>query len=435
MADLMEHQVSGVDFLRRTPRALLGDDPGLGKTATALTAAVEPILVVCPAMIRDGGVWDDEVAKWRPDCDLTQTSYHSLVKRVKGKTQPELRAEFDREWGTVILDEHQMVKNRQVTWTKAVRSLRSERTVLLSGTPLPNAAVEAFVPLQLLFPEEAVPGGRFGSYWRWAGEYFDVGPSAYATHAVGEFRKDRTWDGFREQWGDRYLRRLREDCLDLPPLTEQWMACPMAKEQKRVYKDLKKSFVSWLDDQTEVVAWNQAAQLVKLCKIATGLEALDPEQRSSGKLDVLRGLLSMRDRPTLVVGHFRNSMAACARVAASEGKSVVAVDGSTSRADRLRAVRAFQSGSLDVLCATIGVISEGLTLTAADQVVFVERSWTPSRNAQCLRRIHRIGQTRPVSAVHLVTPDTVDERILEVLQTKTDEVVRAIRPRDLRSLV
>lgn len=437
---LLEHQVEGVEWLRRTPHALLADEPGLGKSGQALLAAEEPILVVAPAMVLDSGTWDDETTKWLSSADVTQVAYSGLTERErtkKGGTRPTgvPREEFRREWGTVIADEAHYLKGRDTHWTQGVKKLRTRRMTQLTGTPIPNWAHEAFVPLQLAHPEEAGRGERLGSYWRWVKEWFDVGPTLWSPMEVGDLRADRTWDEFREvNWGDRTLRRLRDDCLDLPPLTMQQWRVRMGAAQKKAYRELERDFVTWLDSGLEVEAWNTAAQVVKLAKCATGLEVLDPGTKGSAKLDALRDLLKDRPLPTLVVGHFRPSVAACAAVAGDLGLEVRVVDGGTSRADRKSAIRAFQSGELPVLCATIDTISEGMTLTAADQIVRVERSWRPSRNDQVVRRLHRIGQQRPVIVVDLVTDGTVDDRVLRLLEAKTDQQMKALGKRGLREL-
>ncbi len=447
MLPLMNHQVEGIEFLRSTPRAALFDQPGLGKGRQALEAAIEPVLVVGPAMVLDGGVWDDEITKWRPGLDVTQVPYSQLSERVKGpkggsKPTGKLKPEYRREWGTVVLDEAHYVKGRKTNWTLAVKQLRAERMYLLTGTPLPNWAHEAFVLLQLLYPEEAKAGRWLGSYWRWVEEWFEIGEQygkggvVVSDHVVGDMRKDRTWEEFvSENWRDRMLLRLRENCLDLPPLTEQTIRVDMVPEQKKAYRELKKDYVTWLESGEEIAAWSTAGQLVKLAQCATGIEVLEPATCASGKLNALQMLLTDRDLPTLVVAHFRASVRACALRAEAAGKQVAVITGETPRQARSAAVRAFQRGSTDVLCATIDTISEGLTLNEADQVIKVERSWRPSRNEQVIRRIHRIGQDKPVTSIDLVTRGTVDERVLKVLAGKSDQQARALGLAELRELV
>ena len=136
-----------------------------------------------------------------------------------------------------------------------------------------------------------------------------------------------------------------------------------------------------------------------------------------------------------MVAHFRSSVRACVKRAEAAGKTWAIIDGSVSKGSRLLRVRQFQAGEVDVLCATIDTISEGLTLNAADQVIRVERSWRPSRNEQVIRRIHRIGQDRPVTAIDLITKGSVDERVLQLLGAKTDQQVKALGRGELRDLV
>lgn len=438
----MEHQRSGVEFLRAHPRALLADEPGLGKSRVALEAATSPVLIVGPAMVLDGGVWDDEIEKWAPgDAYYRQEPYSRLMLREGRHATSTLRPDLRRHWGTVIFDEAHYLKGRKTKWTLAAKQITSDRTILLTGTPLSNWAHEAFTLLQMMFPDESKSGQRLGSYWRFCKEWFNVGPSYSRSgrllthHAVGDLRADRTWDEFiADNWRDRMLRRLRDACLDLPPMTEQTIRVDMTPAQAKAYRELKKDFVTWLDSGEEIAAWSQAAQLVKLAMCATGLEVLGGAN-GSGKLDALETLLKDRPAPTLVVAHFRASVAAVAARAQLNGLRVGLIDGGTTSVVRGEVVRQFQAGELDVLCATIDTISEGLTLNAADQVIFVERSWRPSRNEQCLRRIHRIGQDKPVSAIHLVTRGSADERVIELLKAKSDQQLKALTRSELRELV
>jgi SNF2 family DNA or RNA helicase len=340
----------------------------------------------------------------------------------------------------VIFDEAHYLKGRKTHWTAAAKQIKADRTFLLTGTPLPNWAHEAFTLLQLLYPDETQPGRVFGSYWRWVAEWFDIGElrgkggRVISSHVVGAFRKDREWADFiNENWRDRMLLHKREECLDLPPLTQQTIYVDMTPAQAKAYKELKRDFITWLEGGEEIAVWSQAGQLIKLAQCATGLETFGGV--GSAKLAALQVLLTDRGQPTLVVAHFRASVEACWHQAEASGKRASFLHGGSSNAVRHSVIREFQEGRLDVLCATIDTISEGLTLNVADQVIKVERSWRPSRNEQVIRRIHRIGQTRPVTSIDLVTRDSVDERVIEVLAGKSDQQVKALGIEQLRRLV
>jgi SNF2 family DNA or RNA helicase len=113
-------------------------------------------------------------------------------------------------------------------------------------------------------------------------------------------------------------------------------------------------------------------------------------------------------------------------VALGLGWSAEVIHGGTSRAERGRIIEQFKAGKLDVLCGSLETIAEGLTLTAADMVIFLETSFKPSRNQQAMRRIHRLGQEYPCTALDYITPDTVDEGKRELLKAKTDQQIRVL---------
>lgn len=458
---LLDHQREGIEWLNGQPFACLWDEPGLGKTRQILESdLVEPVLALAPAMVLDSGTWDDEIEKWAPGLDITQVAYSSMTLRertAKGGNRPTttLKEELRGRWGSVVADESHYLKGRKTTWTLATQKLQADSFRQLTGTPIPNWAPEAFIPLRLTWPEESRKGGEFGSYWRWAKKWFHVGPTHWSPMAVGDLRDEThleqcrdpacrsrqpvTWEEFRaENWGGRMLMRERADCLDLPPLTIQRFNTKMGAAQKKAYKELRDNFVTWLEGATKqgVAAWSTAGQLTKLLKCATGLEVLsNGEVEGSGKLGALATLLKDRPRPTLVVGHFRATVAACARTARDVGMEARIVDGGASKKERRDVIKAFQGGGLGVLCATLDTISEGMTLTSADQVIRVERSWRPSRNEQVVHRLHRIGQERPVICIDLVQEGTVDEHVLALLEAKSDQQMKALGKADLRELV
>lgn len=363
----------------------------------------------------------------------------------RSKVVPIPRPEYDQHWDTIICDEAQLLKGRKTTWVDALKILSklADRLWMASGTPISNYAPELFPPLQLLYPELSGKGQKFGSYWRWAGGWFHIGASQWDENAkvVGDLLRcapeclERpAWDPcehyeafFKANLGDRYIQRLRDDVLpDLPPLEMQTILTPMTKTQGVQYRKMKKDSLAYALDGNMMVAWSKGAAHVKLDKMATGLGIFTGGIEESGKLDQLRYDLTERVYPTLVVAHYQDTVSACAEVARSLGKKVEQIDGRTSKGDRLKFVTDFQAGKLDVLVGSLETISEGLTLTAADLVIFVEHSWKPSRNQQALRRVHRLGQTRPVTAYDYVTPKSVDEGKRELLATKQDRTMRTL---------
>jgi len=453
MLTLRPYQKTGLDFLRANPRAFLADEMGLGKSAQMILASEGKTLIVAPAMVLDGGTWRDEIEKWCPERaeDITCVPYTSLVQREGRKITRNARPEYRGPWDTVILDEAHYLKGRKTSWTIALRPIlkRAGRVIYATGTPVPNWAQEIFEVAQGLWPERAKPGGELGSYWRWADRWFDTEPDiVYRAGKQLEVPRvggllacdwtceerdpldpcDHFKDFFAANLGERFLQRLRDDVLtDLPPLTIETVYTPMTANQRRMYREVKKDFVAELGDGRLKVAWNSGAKNVLLDKIATGASILDPSEdamKGSGKLQRLAYDLADRTRPTLVVAHFQTSVEAAARVAEGLGMSCGVIHGGTSRPDRRRIVETFKAGQLDVLCGSLETIAEGLQLTAADLVIFLETSFKPSRNQQAMRRIHRLGQERPCTALDYITPDSIDEGKRELLKAKTDQQIR-----------
>lgn len=486
---LRPYQSAGIDFLRDKGRALLADEPGLGKTQQLLRASEGRTLILAPAMIHNGKTWETEIEKAGLDPDrFTMAAYTSLCdresyiqdgcacktdrrphnewqapqlysgkcKRMAHRVVERPRPEFKGPWDTIIADEAHYLKGRGTSWTKVLRQMsrRAGRIYLATGTPISNYAQELFTSLQLLYPERAKGGGDLGSYWRWIEQWFFTSKSHFSEHTplIGDLlacHVAKTCAGrpatdpcehyrefFQANLGDRYMQRLRSDVLtDLPPLTEQTVECPMTPKQARQYKSMKKECLAENQDGEMVVAWSKSAAHLRCDQIATGLGILTGTGEESGKLERLRFDLEERFTPTLVVAHYRASVEAAAAVARSLGKTVAVIHGGVGEKERGEAVQRFQRGEIQVLVGSLETISEGLTLTAADLVIFLEKSWKPSRNEQALRRIHRLGQDRPCLALDYVTPDTVDVGKRELLQSKTDQQMRTLKWGVVRALL
>lgn len=452
--ELRPYQAEGIKWLRSgEQRKLLADEPGLGKSRQLIESSEGRTLVVAPAMVLDGGTWKDELELWADDPErFTTVSYSMLNEREKtdkGGTRPidALREPYTGHWDTVILDEAHYVKGRKTSWTNATRKLQTDRLFLATGTPFPNWAHEMFVPLQLIFPDEAKMGKRFGSYWRWAGEWFDTTPTRWSRGlpSVGEMLAcspscfDRpAYDPCvhylrfaEENLGNRFLQRLRDDVLtDLPPLTEVVVDTPMVPKQERMWKQLKKDFVAWAEDGREISAWTDSALHVKLDRLSTGMEVVGAGA-GSGKFDRMLFDLENRARPTLVVAHYKDTLNAAAKLVQERLKlRVRVVHGDKSRGERRNDIADFKAGRVDVLFGSLDTIAEGLTLTVADMIIGLEKSYKPSRNVQAMRRIHRLGQERPVTVLWYKTP-RVDDGKWRLIDTKTDRQIRTMRAAEL----
>lgn len=421
-------------------------------------------------MVIAGGTWADELEKWSDYPDRFTVAPYTLLNARSERNSPnfgtkkhpsyKLRDEFKEKFDAVIVDEAHYTKGRSTSWTWAVEQIakRSGAVLEMSGTPMPNWAHELYTILRVLHPEEAKPGKRFGAYQRWVNTWFmrlnnpfgggtpgseliggllACGYDDSACRALPSNKPCIHYQHFVEaNLGEKFLRRLRDDVLDLPPITQTQIKTPMDANALRMYKELKKEYVTSTADGDEVVAWTNGSKNVMLDRLTCSPWFLDPQgEPRGGKLDRLRFDLESRSAPTLVLAHYRDTVEACVRVAESTGARVGAVHGGISKDLKGKAVADFKQGRSDVLVGSLETLAEGLTLTVADMAIFVEQSYKPSRNEQALRRIHRMGQDKPVTVLDYMTPNTVDENKREVLAKKTDQQMRVMSAASFAALL
>lgn len=446
------YQRTGTEFLVDRRRAVLADEPGVGKTNQLLLAAEGRTLVLSPAALRD--VWAEEARRWAPDLDMTWMSYGSICDRVmnaKGTARsvvvPRLRDGISPEWDTIICDEAHYLKNRGTNWTIVVGGtgvqkpgLRSDRLYLATGTPMPNWGHEIFMFLRLLYPGDP----RFKNYWNWVAEHFKTWRPPYAKDSiqVRGLHRGLTWEEVAVDWGvaGRWLRREIDDVLpDLPPMTAQTIEVDMTPRQTATYRRLRKDWYAILPETGNVVAsWNDGGIYQKMLQASTGLSTLDLGERAdnSGKLDVLDELVRERTHPVLAFCIYKNTAEAAARRLRDHlGKDRVGVVSSLySTNARLEEIRRFRAGDYQALVGTLGTMSEGHTLTRADTCIFIERSPRPITNSQARGRIRRFGQVRPTLSIDLVTVDTIDEGLARLVAEKANEVELAITGFQLAAL-
>lgn len=425
------YQQQGSEFLRSAGRAILADEPGLGKTNQLIRAAEGRTLVISPAMLRD--VWQEELATWAPGSDaFTWCSYSYLCDRgpdAKGRLSKVLgkpRPELEGPWDTIICDEAHYLKNRSTTWVKALTKARTKRLYMATGTPVPNWGYEVFQLLRFLYPGDK----RFTNWQRWRDEWFRTWQPPWGGTEIRGLHRGVTWEVAAAEWGlpGRWLRRTMDEVLgDLPPMTHQTISVAMTPAQAKVYKDYKKDFYAELPDSgKELATFDAGAQHTKMLQVSTGLETLGTGDKGSGKLDVMEELMRERTRPTILFCAFVHTVEAVASRLRAMGIECGAVSSRYPMDTRRSEIANFREGKYPALVGTVGTMSEGITLTQADTCIFVERSPRPDRNEQARRRIRRFGQERPTLAIDLVTKDTVDEGLSKLLHEKRSDTTLAL---------
>ena len=519
---LRPYQQEGVNwlaFLRRFKlHGALCDDMGLGKTlqSTCILAAtvVErrraglpflPALVVCPPTLV--GHWAHEINEYVAESTLKPLEYHgSPADRAALRPSIErgdadvvimsydsLRADADalltnRSWCYCILDEGHAIRNPKSRVTQAVKRVRAENRLLLSGTPIQNDVVELWSLFDFLMP------GFLGTEKEFRRAYgVAAARSAAAKKGGGLTEQGALATGrLHKQVMPFVMRRTKDEVLkDLPPKIIQDVYVDLSPMQKRLY-DAFEGSAAKTDVEAAVKGAGgggaeggggaahvfQALQyLRKLCSHprlvtqpdgksksksaglgARGAESYSPKFRALKQilLDCGVGVDKVVTDPD-PDGEFRTAAGGGAghRVLIfSQLKSVLdlvedelfgpagelaqvswlRLDGSVAPTARFDVVRKFNADpSIDVLLLTTHVGGLGLNLTSADTVVFLEHDWNPQKDLQAMDRAHRLGQKRTVNVFRLLTKGTLEEKVMSLQKFKLD-VANAVVNSDNMSL-
>ena len=415
---LYPYQRSGVAWLLLRNRALLGDDMGLGKTAQALAAVrrlirwgvIAWVLVVVPRTLIAN--WRAEAKLWAPELTVATaltlgpqrearwgrlvrrahillTSYEQLRNPAEALTRnlPEL----------IIADEAHRLRNLGALSTQGFRSLNVERFWALTGTPVERDAEDLAVLLSLLDPVRFSPDD-----------------------------KSLPTISLRAQVRPYLLRRRKQSVLrELPNTVEINELLELTSKQRVAYNQAIVDHVRSSAKSGFLPLFNR---LRMLCDV-------DPSSGSSSKLDRVVELVAdiAKLGEKAVVFSYVIEPLSWLRRRLSEDLSLIGSElfiGNMSLEERALALERFKSDpACNVLLASTRVASEGLTLTEANHVIFVNRWWNPSSNAQARDRVMRIGQSKNVSVISFTCRETVEERLDGLLKEKAltfDELIEAL---------
>lgn len=435
---LYPHQIEGAAWLAQRLAegrgSILADDQGLGKTTQAtlalLVARALPALIVCPASLKRS--WEREVEHAAvplkvavldgfqgaiPQAHLVIANYDLLAAR-EGQLR-ELRAR------AVVFDEGHLLKepvpsktHRAAVATRLAHQIR--RTVILTGTPLPNKTGELWRLLHVVAPQEWRSYEDFRERYCVAGD--EVSLEADPDELVTEYGRVHRLGELQARTNEVMLRRLKTNVLrDLPPKRRQAVLVDLAEQERRLYDRVESDFVQWLVElgaQKRAEGARRAEALAKL-QMLRRIAAL-------GKLraaipSFLRDWFSKRShrRGLVVFGYHRDVLEGVSRAALSLGLRLARIKSSEHDMKRQEEVDRFNDGGADVFVAPILAAGVGLNLQGnSSDVLFVERLWTPSGMAQAEDRVHRLGQRYQVTISYLDARDTVDEHVARVLAAK-----------------
>lgn len=394
---LYNYQREAVSWLAARPKAFLALDQGLGKTCVSCVDAVAPVLVICPATLKIN--WAREFAMWRPDlkvqvignakesidrtCDVHIVNY-DIVHKVQLA-----------EHNTLICDESHYLKSMTAKRTKFCAKLvkSAPRVRLLSGTPVVNRPIELYPMLRAIGGTKLDYinfGRRYCAGWQTPWGSFDVSGASNLEELYTRLK-------------DVMHRVTKETALpELPPKTYRIVEFDLALSSKE-----KQLIASMIEKPKYTVPFEAIPDILKL----------NAERKLPLVIEHIKNVLQHEQK--VVVFGWHSDIISALYDALHETYGCVKVVGGVSQVKRQEAVDEFQRGDARVFLGNIRAAGVGLTLTAANYVIFAETTWTPAELHQAADRCHRIGQSRHVQVDILTIEKSIDAMQLHSILRKT----------------
>lgn len=459
---LRPYQLRGLSWLAFLEQfglgACLADDMGLGKTIQLLAlmqlerergieetetsggVAPEhrPTLLIVPTSVV--GNWVHEAQRFCPelrvlvhhgperaqaDAFAKQAEHADAVITTYSLSHRDKETLGQVHWGRVVLDEAQFIKNPSSKQTQAVRALNADRRIALTGTPVENRLAELWSIMEFLNP--GYLGSAQGFRKRFAipiERYRDQSRSVQLRHVIQPF----------------ILRRLKSDpgvITDLPEKIESREYAALTAEQAELYESCVSRMIKQIDSsegiQRRGLVLAALIRLKQICNHPTQVlhdcpegSVTSPEPNRSGKsMRLLEMLEEVFDRgeQAIVFSQFRQMGSILQRMIEKKfRRDVLFLHGGVPSHQRDELVRKFQAsdGQYPVLIASLKAGGVGLNLTAASHVFHYDRWWNPAVENQATDRAYRIGQLKTVHVHKFVVSGTLEERIDEMIEMKTE---------------
>lgn len=410
---LYAYQHEGVLWLQEQRKnnhgCLLADEMGLGKTIQVIAHLCclnsdSQHLVIAPTSLIYN--WQNEVMRFAPH----------LIQRISFVSYDMLRIHLsdytNQIFDTVIIDEAQIIKNRQTKKYQAITQLQCNHKIILTGTPIENSIEELWSHFMMLMPSMRSLHNLL------------VSMGVPAVHEAYITLSGKLLKPF-------ILRREKKSVLtDLPERIEKTVYIELSDSERtlysRVHSTILQAFAEGVSGRINSIALEGLLRLRQACvsphllpQSITGASAAESTKLRTA-IDYITTFQS-EGRKVLVFSQFVSALTELEKLLLKEGIRFVTLYGDTH--DRKTPVKSFQSDkNITAFLISLKAGGVGLNLTAADRVILLDDWWNPAVEDQAMSRSHRIGQRHDVLVLRLICKDTVEEKILLLQEQKRQTV-------------
>lgn len=495
-SDLFPHQRAGVEFLATARRALLADEPGLGKTAQAIRALkklhdrgeqVFPALVVCPNTLKKN--WEREFDKWWPGVNVTVVNGSATQRRAQFDQQSDVvvinweslrthsklssygsislarcidckghdsritpaRCEVHArelnliDFKSVIADEIHRSKDPKSKQTRALWAATGDADIrfALTGTPIAKDVVDLWPILHWIAPAE------WPSKTKWIDRMIDTMMNAFGGMMVIGVKPHMEQE-FYAAINPRMRRMLKSRVLPwLPEIINERRDVEMGTKQAKAYKQMLEHMIALIEKEDgtmgdSVVAPNPLTQTLRLLQLASSYAEVSVDDSGqekillsdpSCKVDALMDDMKngdFGDDSVAVCAVSRQLIEILSARLTKEGIAHGLITGAQDQDERQKSIDDFQSGKTKWILFTAQAGGVGVTLTTARRLIMLQRPWSLVDHKQALDRVHRIGSEIHDSVIitDYVTENTIEERVIQALDTKADNFEQIVRDKE-----
>jgi len=433
---LRPYQQRGFEWLTRNAElgmgSIIADDMGLGKTVQVIclllyyknrgTLTKNKALVVVPTTLISN--WEREIARFAPS--LSVYAYHGSDRNSEFKkfdviitSYGLIRNSFEvfekMKWQLLVIDEAQNIKNHSTEQTKAVKKIKAEIRVAMSGTPVENRLSEYWSIFD--FANKGYLGS-FNSFNE------DFAKPIHFNHDVARVKH------FRRITAPFLLRRLKTDrsiISDLPDKVENNHYTSLSANQAALYQNMVDQTITQIQETEGIERRGLVLKLMMALKqignhpfqyLKQGKKEISLSGKSLLLLELVESIIENEEK-VLIFSQFKEMGELLSEfITQSTNERPLFLHGGCSRKQRDEMVDKFQDGHNQVFILSLKAGGTGLNLTAANHVIHYDLWWNPAVEAQATDRAFRIGQKKNVQVYRLINKGTIEEKIDNMIQEK-----------------